>query len=130
MTFTCDGDIYFYYDITTTPEDQEAFAKHSMYLIDSMACGFESCSLEIRDATPEQWQETSALIVDYLIYQPPLPSQSLPLPLPIVPAQPNEKADSTPLWQRMLSFSNSTTCVSGDRYILFSSVIFFRFCFN
>ena len=68
MAFTCDGKIYFSYDITKTQEDIECF-NHTLYLILSMAVYFEGAPLA-GNATPEQWQTTNKFITDNLyLYQ-------------------------------------------------------------
>ena len=68
MAFTCDGKIYFSYDITQTQEDVECF-NHTLYLILSMAVYFEGAPLA-GNATPEQWQTTNKFITDNLyLYQ-------------------------------------------------------------
>ena len=69
MTFTCDGEIYFSYDITQNNYDKETF-NHSLYLIVSMAVGFESGGLDINGATDYEWKNTNKFITDSVyIYQ-------------------------------------------------------------
>lgn len=69
MTFTCDGKIYFSYDITQTQEDVECF-NHTLYLILSMAVGFQNNGLDISNATADQWQNSNKYITDNLyLYQ-------------------------------------------------------------
>lgn len=69
MTFTCDGEIYFSYDITKDNYDKETF-NHSLYLIVSMAVGFENGGLDINGATEYEWQNTNKFITDSVyVYQ-------------------------------------------------------------
>lgn len=69
MTFTCDGEIYFSYDISKDTYDIETF-NHSLYLIVSMAVGFESGGLDINGATAYEWQNTNKFITDSVyVYQ-------------------------------------------------------------
>ncbi len=69
MGFTCDGDLFFSYATNTSEHDIEAF-NHSMYLIFSMACGFESSPLPSVTTNPEEWQNTNKYVLDWLhIYQ-------------------------------------------------------------
>lgn len=68
MSFTCDGNEYFSYDITQTQEDVECF-NHKLYLILSMAVYFDSAPLA-GAATAEEWQNTNKFITDNLyLYQ-------------------------------------------------------------
>ena len=69
MGFTCDGDLFFTYNTTTTYADMECF-NQSMYLIFSMALAFEGSPLpEITD-DPVEWAETNKYVLDWLnIYQ-------------------------------------------------------------
>ncbi len=69
MTFVCDGNAYFTYNFQDGTEDKNTFTQE-MYLIISMALGFESSAASINDATPEQWANTNKYIVDWVnIYQ-------------------------------------------------------------
>lgn len=69
MSFVCDGDAYFTYDFRDDNEDKNTF-NQEMYIIISMALGFDSNSMSINDATPEDWQNTNKYIVDWInIYQ-------------------------------------------------------------
>ncbi len=69
MTFVCDGDDYFTYTFRDDNEDKNTF-NQEMYLIISMALGFESSSMSINDATAEDWANTNKYIVDWVnIYQ-------------------------------------------------------------
>lgn len=67
--FTCDGEIYFDYDITEKPEDTECFT-HCQQVKVSMATGFDNCSQDITKATPEQWRDSNKFLTDnFYIYQ-------------------------------------------------------------
>lgn len=70
MAFLCDGEIYFDYDTTTTPEDVECF-NHSLSFMISMAVGFANNGEDINKATADDWQsDKCALIVDHFyVYQ-------------------------------------------------------------
>lgn len=69
MGFTCDGDLFFVYDTTTTEVDRECF-NHSMYLIFSMALGFSSSPNATITDDPIAWTETNKYVLDWLnIYQ-------------------------------------------------------------
>lgn len=69
MTFTCDGKVYFSYDITITPEDIECF-NHKMFLILSMIVGAGDSPYDIEKMTKEQWQNTNRFITDNVyLYQ-------------------------------------------------------------
>ena len=69
MGFTCDGDLYFVYDTTTTPEDIECF-NHSMYFIYSMALGFANAPGNSITDDPEEWANSNKLILDWMhLYQ-------------------------------------------------------------
>lgn len=69
IAFTCDGELFFKYDTTTKPEDQECF-NHEMYLILSMALGYASQSADVATATEDEWNNTNKFIIDYCnIYQ-------------------------------------------------------------
>ena len=69
MTFVCDGDDYFNYNFQDGTEDKNTF-NQEMYLIISMALGFENNSTSINDATPDDWAYTNKYIVDWInIYQ-------------------------------------------------------------
>lgn len=69
MTFVCDGDDYFTYNFRDGTEDKNTF-NQEMYLIISMALGFENNSTSINDATPDDWAYTNKYIVDWInIYQ-------------------------------------------------------------
>lgn len=69
MAFTCDGDLFFSYDTTTTAVDQECF-NHSMYIIFSMALGFSSSPTAAITDNPTEWAETNKYVLDWInIYQ-------------------------------------------------------------
>ena len=69
MGFTCDGDLYFSYDTTTSYSDTEAF-NHMMYIRLSMANNWESAPYAAVDGSPEDWANTNKLMVDWInIYQ-------------------------------------------------------------
>ncbi len=69
MTFVCDGDAYFTYEFDPNSEDINTF-NQEMYILISMALGFENNSISINDATAEDWANTNKYIVDYInIYQ-------------------------------------------------------------
>ena len=69
MAFSCDGDLFFSYDTTTTFADQECF-NHSMYLIFSMALAFSSSPLAEITNDPNEWANTNKYICDWInIYQ-------------------------------------------------------------
>ncbi len=69
MGFTCDGDLYFSYDTTTSPQDAEAF-NHMMYLRISMAYNWESAPYSGVSGDPADWVDTNKYIVDWInIYQ-------------------------------------------------------------
>ena len=69
MTFVCDGDDYFTYNFQDGTEDKNTL-NQEMYLIISMALGFENNSTSINDATPDDWAYTNKYIVDWInIYQ-------------------------------------------------------------
>ena len=69
MTFVCDGDAYFTYEFDPNSEDINTF-NQEMYILISMALGFESNTISINDATDEDWANTNKYIVDYInIYQ-------------------------------------------------------------
>ncbi len=70
MTFTCDGEAYFTYNINTTLEDLDGF--HALcYIRLSAAIGFSGNPLgEIIPDDDPRWQTRNAMIVDYVhIYQ-------------------------------------------------------------
>ena len=70
MSFTCDGDLFFKYDITGVNEekDVECF-NQSLYFIFSMATAFESGS-SLADETSDDWNTTNILACDWMnIYQ-------------------------------------------------------------
>ena len=68
MSFTCDGRIFFTYEIKTE-QDQLTF-RQKMYLTLSMAVGLKSGSTSISLATEEDWKNKSTLVVDYVhLYQ-------------------------------------------------------------
>lgn len=67
--FTCDGEIYFDYDITEKPEDTECFTHYQQVKV-SMATGFDNCSQDISKATAEQWENSNKFLTDnFYIYQ-------------------------------------------------------------
>lgn len=69
MTFVCDADPYFTYNFRDDNEDKNTF-NQEMYLIISMALGFDNNSTSINDATAEDWEYTNKYIVDWVnIYQ-------------------------------------------------------------
>lgn len=69
MGFTCDGDLFFVYDTTTSEIDRECF-NHSMYLIFSMALGFNNSPNATITDDPIAWTETNKYVLDWLnIYQ-------------------------------------------------------------
>ena len=69
MTFVCDADPYFTYNFRDDNEDKNTF-NQEMYLIISMALGFENNSTSINNATPDDWEYTNKYIVDWVnIYQ-------------------------------------------------------------
>ncbi len=67
VAFTCDGNLFFTYDTTTTFEDRESF-NHSMYFIYSMATAFANqCPIT---QNPEEWKNTNILSLDWInLYQ-------------------------------------------------------------
>ncbi len=69
LSFTCDGNLFYTLEYGDDPQMYETY-NHSMYLILSMATGFENCpSGKITD-DPVQWAESNKLIVDWVnIYQ-------------------------------------------------------------
>ena len=68
--FTCDGKPYFHYVMgDDKATDFQCFSKR-MHVVISEAVGFETNSLDIRNATEEQWENSSQFYVDWLyIYQ-------------------------------------------------------------
>ncbi len=69
MAFTCDGNLFFSYDTTTTLADIETF-NHSMYFIYSMALAFENAPGNPITQNPEEWQNTNKLVLDWMhLYQ-------------------------------------------------------------
>lgn len=69
MTFVCDGDAYFTYKFDPNSEDINTF-NQEMYILISMALGFDSNTISINDATADDWANTNKYIVDYInIYQ-------------------------------------------------------------
>lgn len=69
VTFTCDGKAYFVYNMGDKPTDHQCFSK-LMHIVISEAVGFEKSSLSIENATPEEWENTSQMYVDWFyVYQ-------------------------------------------------------------
>ena len=69
MAFTCDGKLFFAYDITSNEHDIEAF-NHRMYLIFSMALGFADAPTPAISDNPEEWANTNKYICDWIhLYQ-------------------------------------------------------------
>lgn len=66
--FTCDGEIYFKYDFQNDI-DRDAF-NHNTFIRLSMAVGFDNCSLDISNVTPDQWQNSNVFYTDHIyLYQ-------------------------------------------------------------
>ncbi len=69
MGFTCDGDLFFMYDTSTTDSDREAF-NYNMYLILSLATGFANSPLGTLTMDTDDWNVTNKFIIDWLyVYQ-------------------------------------------------------------
>ncbi len=69
MAFTCDGDLFFSYDTTTTFEDMECF-NHSMYFIYSMALAFADAPGNPITQNPDEWVRSNKLVLDWMhLYQ-------------------------------------------------------------
>lgn len=70
ISFTCDGEIYFEFDITSDQLYTEAYTTHSTYIKLGYNIGGADNPLSVLNATEEQWQNSSALITDNIyIYQ-------------------------------------------------------------
>lgn len=67
--FTCDGEVYVEYPMDTKETDHECFSKH-MYIVISMATGFENNDSKCEDASEQEWENQRQLYVDWFyLYQ-------------------------------------------------------------
>lgn len=70
MTFMLDGDIWFSYQTNTTEWDIDVFVNSWMYMMLSFSVGRKNNNYLVDNVTAEQWQNSSAFIVDWLyLYQ-------------------------------------------------------------
>lgn len=70
VTFTCDGDAYFSYDITTKEQDVESF-NHNVWIRIALSVGNADNPLgAVLTENPDDWQFTNKFIVDWVnLYQ-------------------------------------------------------------
>lgn len=70
VTFTCDGEDYFSYDITTKEQDVESF-NHNVWIRIALSVGNAENPLgAILTENPDDWQNTNKFIVDWVnLYQ-------------------------------------------------------------
>ena len=70
VTFTCDGEDYFSYDITTKEQDIESF-NHNVWIRIALSVGNAENPLgAILTENPDDWQNTNKFIVDWInLYQ-------------------------------------------------------------
>ncbi len=70
MSFTADGEIFFTYDITQTPEDIDAFVNANLYMKLSYSVGRYNNNLLVENLTEDEWQNTNVLCCDWIyLYQ-------------------------------------------------------------
>ena len=70
MTFMLDGEVWFSYQTNTTEWDIDVFVNSWMYMQLSFSVGRKNNNYLVDNVTAEQWQNSSAFIVDWLyLYQ-------------------------------------------------------------